>query len=52
MSIFARSILAPPAGFDPGDYAARYGGAPSVANYLFYPHPPSAVSTTAIQIVA
>ena len=39
-------ILEPPPGFDPGDYADRYGGTPSVANYLFYPQPPSAVTTT------
>jgi hypothetical protein len=39
-------ILEPPPGFDPGDYAERYGGAPSVANYLFYPQPASAVTTT------
>jgi hypothetical protein len=43
-------ILEPPAGFDPGDYAARYGGAPSVANYLFYPQPASAVTTTCLPI--
>jgi hypothetical protein len=41
-------ILEPPPGFDPGDYAERYGGAPSVANYLFYPHPASAVTTTVL----
>jgi hypothetical protein len=39
-------IVEPPAAFDPGDYAAAYGGAPSIANYLFYPQPPSAISTT------
>jgi hypothetical protein len=32
-------ISAPPPGFEPGDYAARYGGEPHVANYLFYPQP-------------
>jgi hypothetical protein len=41
-------ILEPPAGFDPGDYAQRYGGAPSVASYLFFPQPPSAVTTTIV----
>ena len=41
-------ILTPPEGFDPADYAERYGGAPSVANYLFYPHPASAVTTTVL----
>jgi len=32
-------ISAPPDGYDPGDYAELYGGAPHVANYLFYPQP-------------
>lgn len=32
-------ISAPPEGYDPGEYAALYGGAPHVANYLFYPQP-------------
>jgi hypothetical protein len=41
-------LLEPPAGFDAGDYASRYGGAPSVVSYLFYPQPPSAVTTTTI----
>jgi len=39
-------IIEPPAGFDPGDYAEHYAGAPAVANYLFYPQPCSAVTTT------
>ena len=38
-------LLEPPPGFDPGDYAAHYGSAPSVVSYLFYPHPPGTVST-------
>lgn len=41
-------ILEPPAGFDPGDYAERYSGAPTVANFLFYPQPCSAVTTTVV----
>lgn len=41
-------ILEPPAGFDPGDYAERYAGVPTVANYLFYPQPCSAVTTTLV----
>jgi hypothetical protein len=33
-------ISAPPDGFDPGDYASRYGvTAPHRSNYLFYPQP-------------
>lgn len=38
-------ILEPPAGFDPGDYGDRYGGAPTVANYFFFPQPASTVTT-------
>jgi hypothetical protein len=41
-------IVEPPAGFDPGDYAERYGGAPAVANYLFFPQPAAAVTTTVL----
>ncbi len=41
-------ITTPPEGFDPGDYADRYGGAPAVANYLFFPQPASAVTTTIV----
>jgi hypothetical protein len=41
-------ILEPPAGFDAGDYADRYAGAPTVANYFFYPQPCSAITTTVI----
>ena len=37
------ALSAPPAGFDPGDYAARYGGAPAAVNYLFYPQPSGTV---------
>lgn len=32
-------ISAPPPGYAAGDYAARFGGAPHTANYLFYPQP-------------
>ena len=42
-------ILQPPEGYDPGDYADRYAGAPTVVNYLFYPQPSSAVTTTLIE---
>lgn len=38
-------MLEPPSGFDPGDYAERYGGAPTVANYFFFPQPASTVTT-------
>ena len=41
-------IVEPPAGFDPGDYAARWSGAPSIANYLFYPQAPAAVTTVTL----
>jgi hypothetical protein len=41
-------IAEPPAGFDPGTYAADYGGAPAIANYFFYPQPAAAVTTTTL----
>jgi len=41
-------IAEPPAGFDPGSYADEYGGAPAVANYLFFPQPPAGVTTTTL----
>jgi hypothetical protein len=40
-------IVEAPEGFDPADYPERFGGAaPVIANYLFYPQPPTAVSTS------
>jgi hypothetical protein len=39
-------ISAPPDGFDPGDYARRYGVLPHRANYLFYPQPTGTEVTT------
>jgi hypothetical protein len=39
-----------PAGFDPGDYSERYGGAPALANYLFYPQPASSITTTVLAL--
>jgi hypothetical protein len=41
-------ITEAPDGYDPGDYADRYGGAPAVANYLFYPQPAAAITTTVL----
>lgn len=38
-------ISAPPSGFDPGDYAALYGGEPHTANYLFFPQPSTMQAT-------
>lgn len=43
-------ISAPPPGYDAGDYAARYGGEPDVASYLFYPQPSTLVVTTALPL--
>lgn len=43
-------LTQPPTGFDPGDYAARYGGAPTIANYFFYPQPASAITTTVVPL--
>jgi len=39
-------IVEPPDGFDPGDYPSKWGGLPGIANYLFYPHSPSSITTT------
>jgi hypothetical protein len=41
-------ILTAPEGFDPADYAERYGGAPAIANYLFFPQPASTVTTVVV----
>jgi hypothetical protein len=41
-------IVEPPPGFDPGDYAERYGGAPAIANYLFFPQPAATITTTVL----
>ena len=45
-------ISAPPEGFDPGDYASRYGGEPHRANYLFYPQPTTTESTVVLAVAA
>lgn len=45
-------ISSPPPGFDPGDYAYRYGGAPHTANYFFYPQPSTTVVTTLLDRAA
>lgn len=41
-------ITEAPDGYDPGDYSDRYGGAPAVANYLFFPQPAAAITTTVL----
>jgi hypothetical protein len=43
-------IIEAPAGFDAGDYPAHWGGAPAIANYLFYPQAPATISTTAFSL--
>lgn len=43
-------ISAPVEGFDPGDYAERYGGEPHRANYLFYPQPSTCETTTLVPL--
>jgi hypothetical protein len=43
-------IAEAPSGYDPGDYGQRYGGVPGVANYLFYPHPSSSITTTVLSM--
>jgi hypothetical protein len=44
-------LTTPPAGFDAGDYGDRYGGKPATVNYLFFPQPASAITTTVIPFV-
>jgi hypothetical protein len=34
------------------DYEARYGQRPATVNYLFYPQPPTAVTTACIPLAA
>jgi hypothetical protein len=41
-------IVEAPADFDAADYASRFGGAPVIANYLFYPQPPTTVGTVVL----
>jgi hypothetical protein len=41
-------ISDPPEGYDPGDYGQRYGGAPALANYLFFPQPAATVTTSVV----
>jgi hypothetical protein len=45
-------ISAPPEGFDPGEYVARYGVLPHRANYLFYPQPSTTEVTTVLSAAA
>jgi len=42
-------IVEAPEGFDPGDHAVRFGAEPVIANYLFYPQSPTAVSTVVVR---
>lgn len=39
-------LMAPPPGFDGGDWGARYHGAPAVVNYLFFAEPAAMTATT------
>ena len=41
-------LTQPPPGFDAGEYAQRYGGEPTLANYFFFPQPSSAITTTVV----
>jgi hypothetical protein len=44
-------IVEAPADFDPADYPERFGAAPVIANYLFYPQPPTTVGTVVLSAV-
>jgi hypothetical protein len=39
-------IAHPPPDFQPGEWTERFGGAPAIANYLFYAQPTTMTSTT------
>lgn len=41
-------IVEAPSGFDPADYVASFGSEPVIANYLFYPQPPTTASTVVL----
>jgi len=41
-------IVEAPSGFDAASYAERFGSVPVIANYLFYPQPPTTVSTVVL----
>lgn len=45
-------IVEAPADFDGADYARRFGADPVIANYLFYPQPPTTVSTVVLAAAA
>jgi len=45
-------IVETPEGFDPGDHAVRFGAEPVIANYLFYPQPPTAINTVVLRAPA
>jgi hypothetical protein len=42
-------IVEPPPGFDAADYIERFGTEPVIANYLFYPQPPTAIGTVVLE---
>lgn len=42
-------ITAAPDGYDAADYRERYGAEPAIANYLFYPQPCTAITTTVVR---
>lgn len=41
-----------PPGFEPGVWRELFDGAPSIANYLFYPQPATMISTTFVEAIA
>ena len=45
---FGEIAHAPP-GYEPGTWRELFGGAPSIANYLFYPQPTTMVSTSFVE---
>jgi hypothetical protein len=45
-------ITTAPADFDPADYPSRYGASPVIANYFFFPRPPTEESTVLVSSAA
>jgi hypothetical protein len=43
-------LTQPPPGFDGGDYPSRYGASAALVNYLFFPQPASAITTTVVAL--
>ena len=50
MSVDFGDIAHAPPGFHAGSWSTMYAGAPSIANYLFYPQPTTMISTALLEV--